>query len=146
MKRMNYMNGNGFTVNDPFTEKIIGLAIQVHMELGPGFLESVYHKALINEMAESGISFESETPLEVFYKGKSVGNFVADIIVEKKLLLELKAVELISTVHEVQIVNYLKATGIDLGLILNFGSPTLQVKRKHRERLRSDTDIRLHEI
>jgi GxxExxY protein len=145
MKRMNYMNGNGFTASDPFAEKIIGVAIQVHMELGPGFLESVYHKCLFMELDEAGMAFESEAPLEVFYKGKPAGMFVADIIVEKKLLLELKAVEFLAKAHEVQVVNYLKATGLDLGLIPNFGSSTLQVKRKYREHAASNPDFRLHE-
>jgi GxxExxY protein len=148
MKQMNDMNRNGFSAEqgDPFTEKVIGLAIQVHKELGPGFLESVYHKSLLMELTEAGIGFESEEVLEVFYKGKPAGIFVADIIVETRLLLELKAVEFISKIHEVQIVNYLKATKLELGLILNFGGSTLQVKRRYRERPHSDIDLRLHEI
>ncbi len=132
MKRMNYMNRNGFVTNDPFTEKIIGLAIQVHAELGFGFLESIYHKALLFELEDAGIPFATGVPLEVFYKRRSAGVFVADIIVEQKILLELKAVSSIQQAHEVQIVNYLKATRLDLGLILNFGAATLQVKRKYR--------------
>lgn len=145
MKQMNDMKENGFTANDPFTEKIIGLAIQVHAELGSGFLEAVYQKALLFELEDAGISFEVGVPMEVFYKGRSAGNFVADIIVQGKLLLELKAVDCILKVHEVQVVNYLKATGLNLGLIINFGAPTLQVKRKHRERLGSPSGLRLQE-
>jgi GxxExxY protein len=132
MKRMNYMKENGFIANDPFTEQVIGLAIQVHAELGSGFLESVYHKALMIELGDAGISFESGTPLEVIYKGRSAGTFMADLIVEKKLLLELKAVDAIIPIHEVQVVNYLRATGIPLGLVLNFGAAKLQIKRKNR--------------
>jgi GxxExxY protein len=147
MKQMNYMNRNGFSPqgNDPFTEKVIGLAIAVHTELGPGFLESVYHKALLIELTNARIAFESEAVVEVFYKGLPAGVFVADIIVEKELLLELKAVEQLAKIHEVQVVNYLKATGLNLGLIFNFGAATLQIKRKHRERQPFDPDLRLHE-
>ncbi len=133
MKRMNYMNEEGFIANDPFTEKIIGLAIQVHTELGSGFLESVYHKAMMIELADARISFETALPLEVRYKGRSAGTFVADSVVEK-LLLELRAVDSILPIHEVQVVNYLRATGIELGLVLNFGAGKLQIKRRSRER------------
>jgi GxxExxY protein len=134
MKPMNYMNGSGNVAgkDDPFTSKIIGMAIQVHSELGPGFLESVYHQSLVIELSDAGIAFKSQTPLEVCYKGRSAGSFVADIVVENRLLLELKAVDGILSVHELQVVNYLKATGLNLGLILNFGRPTLQIRRKFR--------------
>ena len=138
------MNGNGFTAqNDPFTERIIGLAIRVHTELGPGFLESVYHKALIIELEAEKIPFKSEALLEVFYKQRPAGIFVADLIVEQRLLLELKAVEQLAAIREAQVVNYLRATGLNLGLILNFGPRTLQVKRKVRELKRPPSDLRL---
>jgi hypothetical protein len=116
MKRMNYMNGNGNVVekDDPFTSKIIGLAIQVHSELGPGFLESIYHQALLIELLDAAIDFTSQAPLTVFYKERPVGSFHADLVIEQRLLLELKA------------------TGLDLGLILNFGRSTLQIRRKFR--------------
>jgi GxxExxY protein len=140
------MNGNEFTDNDPFTEKIIGLAIRVHAELGSGFLEAVYQNSLIFELEDAGIPLEVGAPMEVFYKGRSAGNFVADIIVQGKLLLELKAVDCILKVHEVQVVNYLKATGLNVGLIINFGAPTPQVKRKHRERSNLSSGLRLQEI
>jgi GxxExxY protein len=148
MKRMNYMNRNEFTGNDPFTEKVIGLAIQVHRELGAGFLESVYHKAMLFELEEAQVPFETNVPLEVLYlyKGRLAENFFADVIVAGKLLLELKSVDYIQQIHEVQVVNYLKATGLDLGLILNFGSSTLQVKRKHRIRSLPPADLHLQEV
>jgi GxxExxY protein len=145
MKRMNYMKEDGFTANDPFTERIIGLAIQVHSGLGAGFLESIYHKAMVIELEEAGIPFETALPLEVLYKGRSAGIFVADLVIERKLLLELKAVDIIMATHEVQIVNYLRATGIQLGLILNFGASKLQIKRRYRE-LPAITDLRLQEV
>lgn len=141
------MNNNGFSsANDAFTEKVIGLAIAVHTELGPGFLESIYHQALLSELSDAGLSFKSEAKLAVLYKGKPVGTFAADIIVEDKLLLELKAVDTLATIHEVQVVNYLKATGLNLGLLFNFGSSTLQVKRKYRERAVTPSELWLQEI
>jgi GxxExxY protein len=148
MKRMNYMNGNGHVVekNDPFTSKIIGCAIQVHAELGPGFLESVYHQALVIELAEAGLSLKSQVPLEVLYKGRPAGSFLADIVVEDRLLLELKALESILSVHELQVVNYLKATGLKLGLLLNFGRPTLQIRRKFREAPKAEISVPLQNL
>ena len=147
MKLMNYMNRNGNVVgqDDPFTSKIIGLAIEVHSQLGPGFLESIYHQALAIELTEAGIPFQSQKPLIVSYKGRIAGSFIADIVVEDRLLLELKALDSILSVHELQIVNYLKATGLDLGLILNFGKSTLQIPRKFRHVPKTDASISLHE-
>ena len=134
MKRMNYMNGNEHVVgtNDPFTSKVMGCAIQVHA--GPGFLESVYHRALSIELSDAGIAFASQVSLGVSDKGRPAGNFLADIIVENRLLLESKAAESILTIHELQVVDYLKATDLALGLILNFDRPTLQIRRKFRDR------------
>jgi GxxExxY protein len=147
MKRMNYMNENGFTAkHDPSTERVIGLAIGVQTELGSGFLESVYPRALAGELSEAAIHFEKEAVLEALYKGRSAGNFAADFIIERKLLLEIKALDFILPAHEVRVVNYLKATGLETGLILNFGSPTRQGKRKHRERLTPPSGLRLQEV
>jgi len=146
MKLKNYMNRNGNVgdQHDPFTSKIIGLAIQVHSKLGPGFVESIYHQALVLDLIEAGIEFKSEMPLVVSYKGRPVGTFFADIVVENRLLLEFKAVEALLPVHEVQVVNYLKATGLDLGLLLNFGRPTLQIRRKFRNSALPDASITVH--
>ena len=144
---MKYMNRNGNQgEDDPLTAKIIGIAIEIHKELGTGFLESIYHQALEIELAEAGISFVSEAPLAVKYKGHILGTFVADLIVEKQLLVELKALEILPFSAEVQTVNYLKASGLDIGLILNFGTAPLQIKRKYRNRAPIDPDIRLHEV
>ena len=147
MKLMNYMNRNGNVVgqDDPFTSKIIGLAIEVHSQLGPGFLESIYHQALAIELTQAGIPFQSQKPLTVFYKGQIAGSFIADIVVEDRLLLELKALDSILSVHELQVVNYLKATGLDLGLILNFGRPTLQIRRKFRDAAKAEALVSFHE-
>ena len=121
-------------LNDPLTEQIIGLAMKVHRILGPGFLESVYKRALLIELRKEGLQAEEEERINVFYEGVSVGDFSVDILVEDEIILELKAVETLIKIHEVQTVNYLTATGLDTGLLINFGSERLQFKRKFRLR------------
>lgn len=101
----------------------------VYKELGYGFLEKVYERALINELIDLGLSVESQKKIKVYYKDEIVGDYYADIIVEGKVIVELKAVEKLAPEHEVQVVNYLKATGIEVGLLLNFGVKP-QYKRK----------------
>jgi GxxExxY protein len=124
---------------------VIGLAIKIHTELGTGFVESIYYRALEIELAEAGVDFVSEAPLTVTYLGRVVGNFTADLIIEGRLLLELKALEILPVSAEVQTVNYLKASGLDIGLILNFGTAPLQIRRKYRNLPLIDPDLRLHE-
>jgi GxxExxY protein len=125
MRRMdNYLN-------DRLTERIIGLAMRVHRELGPGFLESVYRRALSYELRRAAIGAREEVRINVYYDNVVVGEFVADILVENAIILEPKAVESLNRVHEIQTVNYLTATGLPLGLLINFGAPRLQFKRKH---------------
>ena len=121
---------------DELTHTVIGLAMTVHREMGPGFLESIYHRCMEIELARAGLPFDSAAPINVFYKGKIAGNFIADLIIssETPLLIELKAVEAIKKEHEAQVVNYLSATGIDEALILNFGALSLQFKHKFRNR------------
>ena len=114
------------------TEKIIGCAMKVHGTLGPGFLESVYQNALAYELRKAGLKVECEAPLQVLYEGIVVGSFFADICVEGVVLIENKAVQSLAAAHEVQLVNYLTATGIEVGLLLNFGADRLEFKRKHR--------------
>lgn len=111
---------------------IIGCAMAVHRELGPGFNERIYQNALAIELCDASISFENFVKLCVFYKEKPVGDFEADMIVDGKLIVELKAVETLTKAHEAQLVNYLAATKIDEGLLLNFGSQSLQFKKKFR--------------
>jgi len=111
------------------TEQIIGAAYKVHSVLGFGFLEKVYQNALIIEMRKMGLSILSEEPITVYYENEIVGQYVADLIVEDKVVLELKAVKELTEIHEVQLVNYLKAIGIEVGLLINFGH-SVQVKRK----------------
>ena len=112
---------------------MIGAAMEVHRCLGPGFVESVYENALIIELETLKFAAERQKPIEVKYKEQCVGNFVADLVVDQTLIIELKAVQSILPIHEVQLVNYLTATGIDEGVLLNFGLESLQFKKKFRK-------------
>ena len=111
------------------TEEIIKAAYKVHNALGFGFLEKVYQNALMIELKRMGLKVTSEMPIKVYYRNEIVGEYIADIIVEDKVILELKVVKDLAEIHEVQLVNYLKATGIKVGLLINFGH-SVQVKRK----------------
>ena len=111
------------------TAKIIDCAYKVHRELGFGFLESVYENALAIELTKAGLKSEREKRIQVYYDGKVVGEFVADILVEEKVIPELKSVSQIHPAHEAQLINYLKATGIKVGLLINFGEK-VEIKRK----------------
>ncbi len=120
------------SVEDELTRRVIGCAMRVHRELGPGFLESIYQSALCIELAHEGIEHSIEEPISVYYRNTKIGSFCADVLVDKRLILELKAVEKTNPAHEVQLVNYLKATTIDIGLLINFGAKSLEFKRKYR--------------
>ena len=113
------------------TKEIIAGAYAVHNSLGSGFLEKVYENALFIELTERGYNVEQQIPISVFYKGVKVGDYMADLLVNKTIILELKAVENLHPIHETQLVNYLTATGLDIGLLINFGSSVV-VKRKYR--------------
>ena len=118
-------------MNDELTSNIIKTAFNVYNELGTGFLEKVYHNAMIIELQLMGFKVESEYPIPVFYKGNLVGNYNADLFVEDALIVELKAVENTVKAHEVQLVNYLQGTGNEIGLLINFGR-SVEIKRKYR--------------
>ncbi|MHC4692934.1 MAG: GxxExxY protein [Planctomycetota bacterium] len=111
------------------TQQIIKAAQNVHNELGYGFLEKVYQNSLVLELHKMGLDTVTEKPISVHYDGQIVGDYFADIIVDGKVILEIKAVQAINPAHEAQLVNYLKAGNIDVGLLLNFGK-SLEVKRK----------------
>lgn len=111
------------------SEKIIGCAFKVHNTLGCGFLEKVYENALAHELRKNSLSVEQQKPIQVIYDEIVVGEYIADILVESAVILELKAIKAIDKIHEAQLLNYLKATGLNLGLILNFGQPKLQIRR-----------------
>ena len=118
---------------EKLTEKIIGGAYRVYNKLGFGFLESVYEKCLMIELRKAGIKAVSQAAIVVGYDDEVVGEFVADIVVEGTIIVELKSVRRIALSHEIQLVNYLVATGKDVGLLLNFGESKVEVKRKVRE-------------
>jgi GxxExxY protein len=120
------------------TEKIIGCAYQVYNKMGFGFLESVYRRCLMIELKKAGLSADSQVPIHVEYAGEVVGDFVADILVEGVVILELKSVKRIVRAHEIQLVNYLTATRKEIGLILNFSETKVEVKRKVRDLKRLD--------
>ena len=113
------------------TERIIGACYEVANELGAGFLESVYEKALLVALREKGIDAASQVPMAVSFRGQNVGEFFADIIVESKIVVEVKAVKRLLPEHSAQVINYLKATGMEVGLLVNFGGPKVEIKRLH---------------
>jgi GxxExxY protein len=117
-----------------FCGRVIGAAMKVHSALGPGFLESVYRNALIWELRKAGWTAEAQRPISVHYDGQLVGAFVADLLVNNSLIVELKSIQSMAKAHEVQLVNYLVATGLDEGLLLNFGTERLEFKKKFRVR------------
>ena len=126
----------------PLTAQIIGCAMKVHSVLGPGFLESVYQNALAHELAKSSLRIKAQHAIPMLYDGVIVGDFVADLWINDCVIVELKAVNDLALAHEAQLVNYLSATGVDIGLLLNFGATSLQFKRKHRTfRPRTETPI-----
>jgi GxxExxY protein len=104
----------------------------VHATLGPGYLEAVYERALAHELNKAGLTVECQKPLRVTYDGVVVGDYYADMLVENRVIVEIKAVQALAQAHEVQLVSYLTSTGLDIGLLLNMGAPSLQFKRKHR--------------
>ncbi len=111
-----------------------GAAMEVHRQLGPGFLEAVYQTALAHELSLRAIQFKQLIPLTVTYKGTIVGNYEADFIVEDKVVLELKATSTFHNRHTAQAINYLTTTGLELAILYNFGSDSLQKKRVVRSR------------
>ena len=117
---------------DQLITEIIECAKRIRRQLGPGFLEKVYKNAMVVELRKLKLNFETEKLIQVLYDGIVVGEYRTDIIVEGKLILELKATQDLSIANEVQLVNYLTSTGIDDGLLINFGSDKLQFKRKYR--------------
>jgi GxxExxY protein len=123
------MNENENIIYKELSYKIIELALEVHNELGCGFLEKVYENALMLLLDREGIPVRQQAPADVHFQGKVVGQYFADILVDNKLILELKTVDVIANIHIAQVLNYLRATGMKLGLILNFGKPKFEYKR-----------------
>jgi GxxExxY protein len=111
------------------TERIIGCAMKVHNSLGVGFLEKVYENALVHELKKQGLSARQQVPIKIFYDGECVGEYVADVVVEGKALLELKAIAGFCNEHTAICLNYLRATKLPVCLLINFGKPRLEFKR-----------------
>jgi len=111
------------------SERVIGCAQNVSHELGAGFLEAVYENALALELEQEGIAFERQHQLDIYYKRKLIGQYQADIVVEDKLIVELKAVSSFSASHKAQVINYLRASGLNVGLLFNFGMSRLGIQR-----------------
>lgn len=116
-------------LHSELTEKIIGLAIKVHKNLGSAYAEKVYQRALYLEFKKSGLRFEREKEISVFYEKVRIGKQQLDFVVEGKVIVEIKKVDEIAEVHVAQLASYLKTLALRVGLILNFGTPTLQIKR-----------------
>lgn len=114
---------------EPLSSKIIEAAITVHRELGPGFLESIYHQALCVALCHREIQFEYQKEITIEFDGVDVGRHVLDLVVNDDIVVELKAVKALDEIHFAQVRSYLKATGHRVGLLLNFNAPTLVVKR-----------------
>jgi GxxExxY protein len=114
------------------TEKILEAAFEVSKELGAGFLESVYKNALVIALRPKGLKVEVEKPISVIFRGQAVGQFYADLFVDDKVIVELKAVSALAPEHSAQTINYLKATGIEVGMLINFGCPKIEYKRLHK--------------
>ena len=114
------------SLHSELTGRIIGAAIAVHRELGPGKLESVYERALAIELRTQRMPFRTQVPIPMVYRGESVGDFFADVIVDCKVLVELKAVDALRSVHRAQVLSYLRVTGLELGLLINFNVGVLK--------------------
>ena len=119
--------------HEDITGAALAACFDVHNELGGGFLESVYGNALAIALEEREVHFRREAPLSVLFRGETVGKFVTDFLLEDKVVLETKAVKALIPEHQAQVINYLKATGVHVGLLVNFGSPRLEYKRLHGE-------------
>jgi GxxExxY protein len=124
-----WIGGSAMTVNDPLTEQIIGCCYRVANELGYGFLEQVYENAIAHEFRKARVAFEQQKGIEVFYDEVNVGNFVADLVVENRVIVELKAAQAIDDAHVAQCLHYLKATGLEVCLLVNFGKSKVEVRR-----------------
>ncbi len=120
--------------HEEITKTVINCAFDVINELGSGFLESVYEKSMIILLKEKGLSVFNQYPIKVFFRNNPVGEFFCDLLVEEKVIVELKAIRALTPEHSAQVINYLTATGIEVGLILNFGNPKLEYKRLTRSK------------
>lgn len=121
--------------HEGLTKTIIGCAFEVINELGAGFLESVYHNGLRLALEQKSLTVACQHPIAVMFRGQCVGDFYADLLVEGVVVVEIKAAKALAPEHQAQIINYLKATGLEVGLLINFGNPRLEYKRLSRNRV-----------
>jgi GxxExxY protein len=117
------------TVPDHLTERIIGSALTVSNALGAGFLEKVYENPLVHELRKAGLAVAQQRGVTVMYDGVIVGDYAVDLLVQDSVIVELKAIKAIAEIHRAQCINYLRATGLQVCLLLNFGNPRLDIKR-----------------
>jgi GxxExxY protein len=128
-KTRNDLSGSRVLRFEELSSKVIGAALAVHRELGPGFLESVYHCAMRVSLTHRAISFESQYPVDITFEGVPVGRARIDLVISRQIILELKSVDQLHDIHFVQLKSYLRAAHLRLGLLLNFNSPTLTIRR-----------------
>ena len=119
-------------VFESLTRDVLGACFEVGNELGIGFLESVYEKSLLIALSQRGLSARAQTPLPVMFRGRRVGVFYADLLVENTVVVEIKAVRTLALEHKAQLINYLTAARMELGILVNFGTPKIQYKRVYR--------------
>ena len=119
-------------LHQELSSKILQSCFEVLNELGSGFVESVYEKALLIALRDKKVNAVAQAALSVVFRGQEVGHFFADVLVEDKIIIELKAVKELAPEHQAQVINYLKATGIEVGLLVNFGKPQLEYRRFHK--------------
>jgi GxxExxY protein len=131
---INYFISGVCMLEDPVSEQVIGCAFRVANTLGPGFLEKVYENALLHELRKAGLRVQAQKSLVVWYDGVVVGEFMVDLLVEERILVELKACRALNEAHVAQGLNYLAATGLKTCLLLNFGGPKVEVRRLGRDR------------
>lgn len=124
-----------YMLHEEITRKVIGCAMAVHSALGNGFQEVIYQRAMAIELEDAGLSFTREQDMEIFYKKRNIGTRRVDFFVEQKIMVELKALTKLEDVHLAQAMNYLEAYNIRIGLLINFGSKSLEFKRVHNNRL-----------
>lgn len=130
MNTMERIKSTGM-LHEELTGRILETSFEVIRELGAGFLEGVYQNALLIALPQKGIQAEARVPLLVRFRGEVVGEYFADLLVDGKVIVELKAVKALAPEHQAQLINYLKATGIEVGLLINFGRPKLEYRRLH---------------
>ena len=118
-------------IQEKLTEVILGCCFDVMNELGAGFLETVYKRAFVIALRQKGIQVSQEVPFEIVFRGENVGRYIADLLVENEVIVEFKCCKALLPEHQAQVINYLKATGLSVGLLVNFGQSRLEYKRLH---------------